>query len=62
MFGEPLPPDSEGKVVHRTFHAYTMKQAIEGGFILDVLKAYTPVNSYYKLVKMTEDDHEFETK
>jgi type I restriction enzyme, R subunit len=39
-----------------------MKQAIEEGFILDVLKAYTPVDSYYKLVKKTEDDPEFDTK
>ena len=39
-----------------------MKQAVEEGFILDVLKSYTPVNSYYKLVKKTEDDPEFDTK
>jgi type I restriction enzyme R subunit len=62
MFGEPLPPDAEGKVKHRPFHSYTMKQAIEERFILDVLKAYTPVNSYYKLVKKTDDDPEFDTK
>ena len=62
MFGEPLPPDSEGKVKHRPFHSYTMKQAIEEGFILDVLKTYTPVDSYYKLVKKTEDDPKFDTK
>ena len=62
MFGEPLPPDAEGKVKHRPFHSYTMKQAIEEGFILDVLKAYTPVDSYYRLVKKTEDDPEFDTK
>lgn len=62
MFGEPLPPDAEGKVKHRPFHSYTMKQAIEERFILDVLKAYTPVDSYYKLVKKTEDDPEFDTK
>ncbi len=62
MFGEPLPPDLEGKVKHRPFHSYTMKQAVEEGFILDVLKAYTPVDSYYKLVKKTEDDPEFDTK
>ncbi|MDA8348427.1 MAG: type I restriction endonuclease subunit R, partial [Pseudomonadota bacterium] len=62
MFGEPLPPDVEGKVKHRPFHSYTMKQAVEEGFILDVLKAYTPVDSYYKLVKKTEDDPEFDTK
>ena len=62
MFGIPLPPDAEGKVKHRPFHSYTMKQAVEEGFILDVLKAYTPVASYYKLVKKTEDDPEFDTK
>jgi type I restriction enzyme R subunit len=62
MFGEALPADAEGKVKHRPFHAYTMKQAVEEGFILDVLKQYTPVSSYYKLVKKTEDDPEFDTK
>jgi len=62
MFGEALPADAEGKVKHRPFHGYTMKQAVEEGFILDVLKQYTPVDSYYKLVKKTEDDPEFDTK
>ncbi|PJA37860.1 MAG: DEAD/DEAH box helicase, partial [Lysobacterales bacterium CG_4_9_14_3_um_filter_62_6] len=62
MFGAPLPPDAEGKIKHRPFHSYTMKQAIEEGFILDVLKTYTPVDSYYKLVKKTDDDPEFDTK
>ncbi|MBM4310420.1 MAG: type I restriction endonuclease subunit R [Deltaproteobacteria bacterium] len=62
MFGEPLPPDEEGKVKHQPFHSYTMKQAVEEGFILDVLKSYTPVDSYYKLVKKTEDDPEFDTR
>ncbi|NOT56655.1 MAG: type I restriction endonuclease subunit R [Deltaproteobacteria bacterium] len=62
LFGHVLPPDAEGKVKHRPFHSYTMKQAIEEGFIVDVLKVYTPVDSYYKLVKKTEDDPEFDTK
>ncbi len=62
MFGEPLPADADGKIKHQPFHSYTMKQAIEEGFILDVLKAYTPVNSYYKLIKKTEDDPEFDTR
>jgi type I restriction enzyme R subunit len=62
MFGEALPPDAEGKVGHRPFHSYTMKQAVQEGFILDVLKHYTPVESYYKLVKKTEDDPEFDSK
>ncbi|MCB9651940.1 MAG: type I restriction endonuclease subunit R [Deltaproteobacteria bacterium] len=46
----------------RPFHSYTMKQAIQEGFIMDVLKSYTPVNSYYKLVKTIEDDPKFDTK
>ena len=62
MFGEALPPDSDGKVKHKPFHSYTMKQAIQEGFILDVLKSYTPVDSYYKLVKKIESDPEFDTK
>ena len=60
MFGEPFP---EGDAVkHRPFHSYTMKQAIQEGFILDVLRYYTPVNSYYRLVKTVEADPEFDTK
>ena len=37
-----------------------MKQAIEEGFILDVLGSYTRVDSYYNLVKKVEDDPEFD--
>jgi type I restriction enzyme, R subunit len=60
IFGEPFP---EGDVVkHRPFHSYTMKQAIQEGFILDVLRYYTPVNSYYRLVKTVDADPEFDTK
>ncbi|MGQ0763250.1 MAG: type I restriction endonuclease subunit R [Acidobacteriota bacterium] len=62
MFGEPLPPDAEGKVKHRPFHSYTMKQAIQERFILDVLKSYTPVDSFYKLVKAIKSDPMFDTK
>jgi type I restriction enzyme R subunit len=62
MFGEALPPDAEGHVKHRPFHSYTMKQAIDEGFILDVLKCYTPVDSYYKLIKRIESDPEFDAK
>jgi type I restriction enzyme R subunit len=46
----------------RPFHSYTMKQAIQEGFILDVLRCYTPVDSYYRLVKKIEEDPEFDTK
>ena len=44
------------EVKHRPFHSYTMKQAIQEGFILDVLKNYTPVDSYYRLAKTVEGD------
>ena len=60
VFGDPRP---EGDVVrHRPFHSYTMKQAIQEGFILDVLQNYTPVASYYLLAKKVEDDPEFDSK
>ena len=61
IFGEPVP-QPDGTVKHRPFHGYTMKQAIQEGFILDVLKYYTPVDSYYKLIKKVEGDPEFDTK
>jgi len=61
IFGAP-EPQADGTVRHRPFHSYTMKQAIQEGFILDVLKHYTPVESYYKLVKKVEGDPEFDTK
>jgi type I restriction enzyme, R subunit len=60
IFGEPF--QEGGAVKHRPFHSYTMKQAIEEGFILDVLRRYTPVNSYYRLVKTVEADPEFDTR
>ena len=61
IFGEP-EPQPDGAVRHRAFHSYTMKQAIQEGFILDVLAHYTPVQSYYKLAKTVEEDPEFDTK
>ncbi len=60
IFGEAY--DESGEIKHRPFHSYTMKQAIQEGFILDVLKSYTPVASYYKLIKTVEADPEFDTK
>jgi type I restriction enzyme, R subunit len=60
IFGEPIPEG--GKTRHRPFHSYTMKQAIQEGFILDVLAYYTPVESYYRLIKTVAADPEFDTK
>lgn len=54
LFGERCEQD--GKVRHRHFHLYSMKQAIEEGFILDVLANYTPVSSWYRLARIAEDD------
>lgn len=61
IFGEP-EPQPDGKIKHRPFHSYTMKQAIQEGFILDVLKNYTPVASFYRLTKAVEGDPLFDTK
>ena len=60
IFGEEYT--AGGQTKHRPFHSYTMKQAIQEGFILDVLRYYTPVESYYKLIKKIEGDPEFDTK
>jgi len=60
VFGEAQPTGD--KVQHRPFHSYSMKQAIQEGFILDVLQSYTTVSSYYRLTKKIESDPEFDTK
>jgi type I restriction enzyme R subunit len=48
--------DTEGKP--RPFHLYSMRQAIEEGFILDVLKNYTTYETYYRFCKTIEEDPE----
>ena len=61
IFGTPAP-QAGGKVKHHAFHTYTMKQAIQEGFILDVLAHYTPVNSFYRLIKTVAGDPQFDRK
>lgn len=61
MFGEKIT-DAEGNVSFVPFHEYTMKQAIEEGFILDVLKYYTPYSSYYRIMKTSADDPKYDKK
>ncbi|WP_149244270.1 type I restriction endonuclease subunit R [Dyadobacter sp. 32] len=51
---------SDGKP--RPFHVYSMKQAIEEGFILDVLKNYTTYKTYFKLSKQIEEDPDINKK
>jgi type I restriction enzyme R subunit len=46
----------------KAFHRYTMRQAIEENFILDVLKSYTTYATYFKLLKNTKDDPNVERK
>ena len=60
IFGTPVPEG--GTTRHVPFHPYTMKQAIQEGFIIDVLANYMPVSSYYRLVKTVKGDPEFDTR
>ena len=52
--------DEEG--VFHPFHLYSMKQAIEEGFILDVLVNYTTYKSYYELIKSIEENPQYDEK
>ena len=51
LFGRP---GTSGK--SEAFHTYSMRQAIEEGFILDVLRNYTTYSTWFKFVKLVEDD------
>lgn len=48
--------DEPGESGEAPFHHYSMRQAIEEGFILDVLQGYTCYKRYYKLIQDIEDD------
>lgn len=60
VFGTPYEED--GQIKHRPFHVYTMKQTIQEGFILDVLKNYVTIDSWYKIAKKVEGDPMFDKK
>ena len=51
--------DADGMLIPRPFHLYSMKQAIEEGFILDVLENYTCFETYFKLAKTIQDDPKY---
>jgi len=46
----------------KPFHLYSMKQAIEEGFILDVIANYTTYKSYYEIEKSIQDNPEFDSR
>jgi type I restriction enzyme R subunit len=56
---EQCKRDTDGILIPRPFHLYSMKQAIDEGFILDVLENYTCFESYFKLVKTIADDPKY---
>ena len=53
LFGRPGPSGAP-----EPFHVYSMRQAIEEGFILDVLQHYIDYNTYFRIVKQADDDPE----
>lgn len=55
LFGE-----KQENGTYRPFHIYSMRQAIEEGFILDVLQNYTTYRQYYKIAKKIEGDPEYD--
>jgi type I restriction enzyme R subunit len=58
MFGTLNPKTG----VHEPFHLYSMRQAIEEGFIMDVLANYTTYQTFWKIEKATEEDPEYDAK
>jgi type I restriction enzyme R subunit len=56
LFDEPGPSGTS------PFHEYTMRQAIEEGFIMDVLKNYTTYKRFFGLIKQVENDPEVPRK
>ncbi len=58
MFGRLNPKTGN----HEPFHLYSMRQAIEEGFIMDVLANYTTYQTFWKIEKRTEEDPEYNAK
>ena len=60
LFGTLVEVDGEPRYV--AAHTYTMRQAIEEGFILDVLENYTTYKTFWKIEKAIRDDPEFDER
>ena len=61
-FGRKGEPDNEGKTPFYPHHLYSMKQAIEEKFILDVLQNYTTYQSFYEIQKSIADNPQYNNK
>lgn len=57
-FGTIVGVNENGESVRAPFHVYSMRQAIEEGYILNVLANYTTVKEAFKLIKVSEDNPE----
>ena len=57
-FGTLVGVNENGEPIRAPFHVYSMKQAIEEGYILDVLANYTTVKEAFKLIRVSEDNPE----
>lgn len=59
-FGVVVGKDKDGNDIYDAFHHYSMRQAIDEGFILDVLKFYTTVETSYEIAKTIPENPEYE--
>ena len=57
-FGTIVRYAPDGKAIREPFHVYSMRQAIEEGFILDVLENYVTIQKAFRLVRISEDNPE----
>lgn len=60
LFGTPTPTE-DGEIFYTPAHLYSMKQAIEEGFILDVLENYVEYKTYYQINKAITEDPTYQT-
>ena len=57
-FGTEIGTDADGEPIRMPFHVYSMRQAIEEHYILDVLANYTTIKEAFKLIRVSEDNPE----
>jgi len=59
-FGDIVGQGEDGQPIYSAFHHYSMRQAIDEEFIMDVLQYYTPVETSYKIAKAVSENPEYE--